>query len=125
MAPDARIWKCVVSDPCRGGLAPYHYGHWSYIAPWGYTWVDDQPWGFAPFHYGPWASIGGAWGWIPSPPRPAIGEYVLPIYAPALVAWVGVGAGVAWFALGPREVFADGDHRGSRQSIRLRRRSPE
>ncbi len=87
------------------GWAPYHYGHWSYIAPWGYTWVDDQPWGFAPFHYGRWASIGGAWGWIPTPPRPAFGAYVRPVYAPALVAWVGVGAGVAWFALGPREVF--------------------
>jgi len=31
------------------GWAPYHFGHWAYIAPWGYTWVDDRPWGFAPF----------------------------------------------------------------------------
>ena len=31
--------------------------------------------------------------------------YVRPVYAPALVAWIGVGAGVAWFALGPREVY--------------------
>jgi hypothetical protein len=87
------------------GWAPYHFGHWSYIAPWGYTWVDDQPWGFAPFHYGRWISVDGAWGWIPAPPRPRFGAYVRPVYAPALVAWVGVGAGVAWFALGPREVF--------------------
>jgi hypothetical protein len=87
------------------GWAPYHYGHWSYIAPWGYTWVDDQPWGFAPFHYGRWISVNGVWGWIPTPPRPAFGVYVRPVYAPALVAWVGVGAGVAWFALGPREVY--------------------
>jgi hypothetical protein len=87
------------------GWAPYHDGHWSYIAPWGYTWVDDQPWGFAPFHYGRWISVGGVWGWIPAPPRPAVGIYVRPVYAPALVAWVGVGAGVAWFALGPREVY--------------------
>jgi Family of unknown function (DUF6600) len=90
------------------GWAPYHYGHWSYIAPWGYTWVDDQPWGFAPFHYGRWISVGGVWGWIPAPPRPAVGIYVRPVYAPALVAWVGVGAGVAWFALGPREVYVPG-----------------
>jgi hypothetical protein len=89
----------------EAGWAPYHYGHWSYIAPWGYTWVDDQPWGFAPFHYGRWISVNGAWGWIPAPPRPRFGAYVRPVYAPALVAWVGVGAGVAWFALGPREVF--------------------
>jgi hypothetical protein len=89
----------------EAGWAPYHYGHWSYIAPWGYTWVDEKPWGFAPFHYGRWVWTGGAWGWIPAPPRPAFGVYVRPVYAPALVAWVGVGAGVAWFALGPREVY--------------------
>ncbi|HLY65470.1 MAG TPA: FecR family protein, partial [Chloroflexota bacterium] len=87
------------------GWAPYQLGHWAYIAPWGYTWVDDQPWGFAPFHYGRWISVRGAWGWVPAPPRPPGGVYVRPVYAPALVAWVGVGAGVAWFALGPREVY--------------------
>ncbi|HEY1313677.1 MAG TPA: FecR family protein [Steroidobacteraceae bacterium] len=87
------------------GWAPYQAGHWSYIAPWGYTWVDDQPWGFAPFHYGRWIWGGGAWGWIPCPPRPEHGPYIRPVYAPALVAWVGTGAAIAWFALGPREVF--------------------
>jgi hypothetical protein len=87
------------------GWAPYHAGHWSYIEPWGYTWVDDQPWGFAPFHYGRWIWAEGAWGWVPSPPQPEGASYVRPVYAPALVAWVGVGAGVAWFALGPREVY--------------------
>ena len=90
----------------EAGWAPYHYGHWAYIAPWGYTWVDDAPWGFAPFHYGRWISYNGAWGWVPCPRRPEGGAvYVRPVYAPALVAWVGVGAGVAWFALGPREVY--------------------
>jgi hypothetical protein len=104
------------------GWAPYHYGHWAYVAPWGYTWVDDAPWGFAPFHYGRWVVVGGVWGWVPAPPRPvAVGAvYVRPVYAPALVAWVGgpgfavgVGAGggfaagvsVGWFPLGPREVY--------------------
>lgn len=89
----------------EAGWAPYHYGHWAYVAPWGYTWVDDAPWGFAPFHYGRWISYRGAWGWVPCPPRPEGAVYVRPVYAPALVAWVGVGAGVAWFALGPREVY--------------------
>jgi hypothetical protein len=108
------------------GWAPYHYGHWAYVAPWGYSWVDDAPWGFAPFHYGRWVSVGGAWGWVPAPPRPTVvvyggPVYVRAVYAPALVAWVGgpgfsigvgVGGGgfapgvnVAWFPLGPREVF--------------------
>jgi hypothetical protein len=88
------------------GWAPYHYGHWAYIEPWGYTWVDDQPWGFAPFHYGRWVWASNAWGWVPAPP-PAQGiTYVRPMYAPALVAWVNVGGGgVAWFPLGPREVY--------------------
>jgi len=102
------------------GWAPYRYGHWVWIAPWGWTWVDDAPWGFAPFHYGRWVEVGGVWGWVPCPPRPAVVTvaYVRPVYAPALVAWVGgahwgvgvaVGGapsvGVAWFPLGPRDVY--------------------
>jgi hypothetical protein len=94
------------------GWAPYRYGHWVYIAPWGYTWVEDEPWGFAPFHYGRWVTVGGVWGWVPAP-APVVGvAYVRPVYAPALVAFVGgvgfgvgVGAHVGWFPLGPREVY--------------------
>jgi len=98
------------------GWAPYRYGHWAWIAPWGWTWVDDAPWGYAPFHYGRWVFVGGAWGWVPGPlPGPGV-VVARPVYAPALVAWVGgagfgvsvgIGAGpaVGWFALGPREVF--------------------
>jgi len=101
--PDyGNVWFPRTVEP---GWAPYHDGHWSYIEPWGYTWVDDQRWGFAPFHYGRWISVRGAWGWVPCPPRAFGAVYVRPVYAPALVAWVGVGAGVAWFALGPREVY--------------------
>jgi hypothetical protein len=93
------------------GWAPYRYGHWAWIAPWGWTWVEDEPWGFAPFHYGRWAVVGGGWCWVPGP------VVVRPVYAPALVAFVGGprfslalsfgggGGGVAWFPLGPREVY--------------------
>jgi hypothetical protein len=28
--------------------APYRYGHWRWVMPWGWNWVDDMPWGFAP-----------------------------------------------------------------------------
>jgi hypothetical protein len=86
-----------------GGWAPYQSGHWAYVAPWGYTWVDDSPWGFAPFHYGRWVWLHGGWGWVPPPRGGPV--YVPTVYAPALVAWVGIGAGVAWVALGPREVY--------------------
>ncbi|MES1265149.1 MAG: DUF6600 domain-containing protein, partial [Variovorax sp.] len=34
------------------GWAPYAYGRWVSISPWGWTWIDDAPWGYAPFHYG-------------------------------------------------------------------------
>ena len=96
--------------------APYRVGHWSWISPWGWTWVDDAPWGFAPFHYGRWAQIGPRWAWVP-------GQLAQrPVYAPALVAFVGgnsggvswsvsIGSGgapqpsVGWFPLAPGEAF--------------------
>ena len=92
------------------GWAPYRYGHWESVQPWGWTWIDDEPWGFAPFHYGRWASVRGRWGWVP-------GEAKLrPVYAPALVAFVGgqgwsgsasfgSGGGVGWVPLAPGEPF--------------------
>jgi hypothetical protein len=94
-----------VPNGMAGDWAPYRYGHWVWVSPWGWTWIDDAPWGFAPFHYGRWVQYGGAWGWLPGPV-----VAVRPVYAPALVAWVGgpgagIGVGVAWFPLGPREVF--------------------
>jgi len=85
------------------GWAPYQYGHWAWVEPWGWTWIDQAPWGFAPYHYGRWAyrpAMG--WFWVPGQMGPR------PVYAPALVAFVGgvgFGAGVAWFPLGPREVY--------------------
>jgi len=88
----------------EAGWAPYHSGHWDWIQPWGYTWVDDSSWGYAPFHYGRWVTIGGRWGWVAGPAtEPAV-------YAPALVVFIGgggsFGGNVAWFPLGPREVYA-------------------
>jgi len=86
--------------------APYRYGHWVYVSPWGWTWVEDEPWGFAPFHYGRWAYLQRGWCWVPGPIA------VAPVYSPALVAFVGgggfhvgVGVGVGWFPLAPGEVY--------------------
>ncbi|MFM9885902.1 MAG: DUF6600 domain-containing protein [Burkholderiales bacterium] len=88
--------------------APYRWGRWAWVDPWGWTWVDAAPWGFAPFHYGRWVHHRGFWAWAPG----AIGRR--PVYAPALVGWVGrpgasvsmsFGPSVGWFPLAPREVY--------------------
>ena len=107
------------------GWAPYRDGQWVWISPWGWTWVDDEPWGFAPFHYGRWVVVDGTWGWVPSPPRPEVvtAAYVRPVYSPALVAWVGVGVGsavgMAWFPLGPRDVYCPSYHVSERYVERI------
>jgi hypothetical protein len=93
--------------------APYSHGHWTWVRPWGWTWVDDAPWGFAPFHYGRWVYARNNWCWTPGT------RVRRPVYAPALVAWiggpranvsvtVGGGPGVGWFPLAPREVYVPG-----------------
>ena len=87
--------------------APYRFGRWAWISPWGWTWIDDARWGFAPFHYGRWVSLRNHWCWVPGP------RDVRPVYAPALVGWAGnppsrysaAGRGVRWFPLAPHEVY--------------------
>jgi hypothetical protein len=87
------------------GWAPYSYGSWNYVGPWGWTWVGYEPWGFAPYHYGRWAFIGSRWGWCPGP------YYARPIYGPAFVGFLGggfgfgFGGGIGWFPLGFHEPF--------------------
>ena len=96
------------------GWVPYRNGHFVWLSPWGWTWVGEEPWGFAPYHFGRWAFVGNAWGWVPGP------LVVRPVYSPAMVAFVGGGgtgvavgfgggvSGVAWFPLGPRDVWVPG-----------------
>ncbi|ANA33401.1 DUF6600 domain-containing protein [Ralstonia mannitolilytica] len=111
---DAGYGAVWVPRAVPAGWAPYRTGHWAWIAPWGWTWVDDAPWGFAPFHYGRWAYVGTTWCWVPGPVVPR------PVYAPALVGFVGGGGGggvswgihislgspgVAWFPLAPGEAY--------------------
>ena len=111
-SPDyGQVWYPQVAQD----WVPYRDGSWAYVAPWGWTWVDSAPWGFAPFHYGRWAEIGGRWGWIPGG---GDGGFRRPVYAPALVTFLGVGAvagvgvgaalaagRIGWLPLGPREPF--------------------
>ncbi len=106
-------YGAVWYPPVASSWVPYREGHWAWVAPWGWTWVDDAPWGFAPFHYGRWLVVGGRWGWVPVVP----GAPVLvapPIYAPALVAFfgiggvgvsIGIGQPVGWVPLAPFEPY--------------------
>lgn len=111
------VWQ---DDPDYGPLwmprtvsadwAPYRDGRWAWIAPWGWTWIDNAPWGYAPSHYGRWVMVRNRWCWAPGRD---IGR---PVWAPALVGWVG-GSGWSvsfnggyrpaqgWYPLGPRETF--------------------
>ena len=65
---------------------PYRDGSWTWLDPWGWTWVDNAPWGYAPFHYGRWIQVRNRWAWAPGRREGR------PVWAPALVGWVG-GAG--------------------------------
>jgi hypothetical protein len=107
--PDyGNVWR-PTSVPV--GWSPYSLGQWSWIEPYGWTWVDDEPWGFAPFHYGRWAYLNDSWFWAPGP---ILGR---PVFAPALVSFIGgsnwglsfgFGGGVGWFPLGPGEFYRPG-----------------
>ena len=103
MAPDGGFMWIPAKLP--KDWQPYQQGAWSWNSPWGWTWIDDQPWGFAPFHYGRWLSVKGRWGWMP-------GNWgaTRPVYAPAVVGWFGGPAltvdgvpAVGWVALAPDE----------------------
>ncbi|CAM5787858.1 DUF6600 domain-containing protein [Ottowia pentelensis] len=113
------VWYPAVT---AADWAPYRDGRWVWVSPWGWTWVDDAPWGFAPFHYGRWTQIGPRWAWVPGP--------VLrrPVYAPALVQFVGAGSGwrlsaggpgMAWFPLAPGERWHPPYHASERYRDRL------
>ncbi|MBL0299416.1 MAG: hypothetical protein IPQ21_20285 [Betaproteobacteria bacterium] len=119
------VW---IPHEVRSGWAPYRHGRWVWVRPWGWTWVDEAPWGFAPFHYGRWVHWGGRWGWWP-------GAYVArPVFAPALVAWVGSsnwgvsvnvgGPAIGWVPLAPREVYVPWYRTTPRYVDRVNRHPP-
>lgn len=97
------------------GWAPYRDGQWTYLQPWGWTWVDNAPWGYAPFHYGRWVMVNQRWCWAPGRNISRV------VWSPALVGWVG-GSGWSvgfnhrgthrpapaqgWFPLAPRDVYS-------------------
>lgn len=60
------VWR-----PSRASIAhyadwsPYRYGHWRWMPPYGWIWVNDEPWGWATYHHGRWFYDAGYWYWSP------------------------------------------------------------
>ncbi len=78
---------------------PYHYGHWVWVEPFGWTWVADgcdAPWGWAPYHYGTWIHRPFGWAWVPGP--------VVQYWSPAVVSFCSYGDEIGWVPLAPTEV---------------------
>jgi hypothetical protein len=90
------------------GWEPYRDGHWAYVRPWGWTWIDNARWGFAPFHYGRWVRIHDTWAWAPGAVTVQSGVVARAIYSPALVVFAALGVGgpdIAWYPLGWNEPY--------------------
>jgi hypothetical protein len=101
--------------------APYRYGRWVWCAPYGWTWVADEPWGWAPYHYGRWVYVNDQWCWAP---RGYGYRYRRAWWRPALVAFVTLDFGrerhVCWYPL----TYGQRDPRGRHWSRNADRLSP-
>jgi len=99
-----QLWR---PTQVAAGWAPFSQGRWVWQDPWGWTWVDYQPWGWAPSHHGRWVYVQDSWAWAPGP------VIARPVYAPATVGFlgisvstpsvsvsIGIGPSVGWVPLG-------------------------
>ncbi len=75
--------------------SPYRYGHWRWMPPFGWTWVNDEPWGWATYHHGRWFYHDGYWNWSP------YGYYrsTRSWWRPALVVITIVRNNICWYPL--------------------------
>jgi hypothetical protein len=101
------VWR-----PYRSSLSnyrdwsPYRYGHWRYIPPFGWTWVNDESWGWATYHHGRWIYDDGDWCWTPY-------TYYRPSrswWFPALVYVVYIGNNICWYPSGYYDRWYDYNH---------------
>ncbi len=124
-AQDADYGSVWYPTQVSAGWAPYRYGHWTYVRPWGWTWIDDAAWGYAPSHYGRWVQVRNRWAWAPGY---AVRER--PVWAPAVVGFIG-GAGfsvsltagsaapVGWYPLAPWERYQPWYHANNTYVTRM------
>ncbi|MBL8327305.1 MAG: hypothetical protein JNJ71_00545 [Rubrivivax sp.] len=133
--PGVGVWR---SDPRWGWLwtptavdpawAPFRQGQWWWLAPWGWHWVDDQPWGFVTAHHGRWIFAAGRWSWAP-------GLFISqPVAVPATVAFLelpGAPGGpspegwIGWFPLAPGEPYRPPFDMDDRYRVLLQATQPD
>ena len=91
------IWRphaSVISS--YNDWAPYRYGHWTWVPPYGWTWIGDEPFGWAPYHYGRWVYYNNYWAWAPR----SVYVRKRSWWRPALVAFnFSFGNDICWYPL--------------------------
>ncbi len=75
--------------------SPYRYGHWRWVPPYGWTWINDEPWGWATYHHGRWVYDNGFWYWTPYGMIRTSRSW----WAPALVGMIIVNHNICWYPL--------------------------
>lgn len=75
--------------------SPYRYGQWRWTPPFGWTWVNDEPWGWATYHHGRWFYDDGYWYWSPY----GAYRYSRSWWFPALVGISSFSDSICWYPL--------------------------
>jgi hypothetical protein len=90
------VWRPYSSSISQySSWSPYRYGHWRWVPPYGWTWVNDEPWGWATYHHGRWVWDSGSWYWTPY----GYYRYSRSWWQPALVVVSVFGGNVCWYPL--------------------------
>ncbi len=88
-----RPYRSAVSN--FADWSPYRYGYWRWIPPFGWTWVNDEPWGWATYHHGRWFYENGEWYWSPYGSY----RYARSWWFPALVVMSIFNDDIYWYPL--------------------------
>jgi len=96
--------------------SPYRYGQWRWIPPFGWTWVNDEPWGWATYHHGRWVYVNDDWAWTPYPQHRAGRSW----WRPALVVVTYSGSLICWYPLPYHHGYYNYNHYSSTRVDRRR-----
>jgi hypothetical protein len=88
-----RPWRSSYS--AYADWSPYRYGEWRWLSPYGWTWVNAEPWGWATYHYGRWVWYNGFWHWAPYSSYRAGRSW----WRPALVVFTTWNNNYCWYPL--------------------------